>query len=309
MEIQAKRVALAALVISTAATVPLAAQSLNVGGGSANFGRTSLAPGFLPDPFSVSVVSGGALHVPSLNLGTACVGYATADPDYIVDISGTSSFLTIYVEGSGDTGLVVNDPSGTWHCDDDSHSGSNPMLSFDAASPGQYDIWVTSYSAGESISGTLYISELGAGGSEASEASGSLTIGGSNSNFGRTSLAPGFAPDPFRVSIVSGGSIHVAPLNLASGCVGYATSSPDYILDVTSAMAYLAIFNEGDGDTGLVVNDPNGTWHCDDDSHSGVNPSVTLLKAPAGQYDIWVTSYTSGESISGSLGFTERRTP
>lgn len=137
----------------------------------------------------------------------------------------------------------------------------------------------------------------------------SLSIGGSSSNFGRTSLAPGFTPDPFRVSVVSGGAIHVPSLNLTSGCVGYATSQPDYIIDVTGFMSYLSIYVEGNGDTGLVINDSNGGWHCDDDSHSGTNPRVTLYNASAGQYDIWISSYSSGESIRGTLNLTEIRTP
>lgn len=291
------------------AASPIHAQTLNIGGSSSNFGRTSLSPGFTPDPFRVSVVSGGALNVPTLNLASGCVGYATSDPDYILDLTSSTSFLAIYNEGEGDTGLVVNAPDGAWHCDDDSHSGTNPLVSFSNAPSGQYDIWVTSYSVGDNISGTLHVTELSslAGGSTSS--TGTLSIGGSTSNFGRTSLSPGFTPDPFQVSIVSGGNLNVAAMNLASGCVGYATSDPDYIIDLSGVMAYLEIYNEGEGDTGLVINDPNGNWYCDDDSHTGTDPKISLNKASAGQYDIWVTSYSSGDSLRGTLSVTEIRMP
>lgn len=154
------RLSLFMTVAMVALAAPIAAQSLSIGGSSSNFGRTSLAPGFTPDPFQVSVVSGGALHVPSLNLANGCVGYATSDPDYIIDISGAMSYLSIYVEGSGDTGLVINDANGGWHCDDDSHSGTNPRVTLYNASAGQYDIWISSYSSGESISGTLNLTEI-----------------------------------------------------------------------------------------------------------------------------------------------------
>lgn len=288
---------------------PLQAQTLNIGGSSSNFGRTSLSPGFTPDPFRVSIVSGGALTVSSLGLASGCVGYATSDPDYILDLTGNTSFLAIYNEGDGDTGLVVNDPNGAWHCDDDSHSGTDPRISLYNAPAGQYDVWVTSYSSGDNISGTLHVTELESSMGGSSMSMGTLNIGGSSSNFGRTSLAPGFTPDPFQVSVVSGGGLDVSGMNLTSGCVGYATSAPDYIIDITGSMPYLAIYNEGQGDTGLAVNDPNGNWYCDDDSHSGTNPMISLIKASAGQYDIWVTSYSSGESISGTLNVTERRSP
>ena len=134
-----------------------------------------------------------------------------------------------------------------------------------------------------------------------------LTLGGNNSNYGSTSLAPGFTPDPVQVGITSGGSLSVPNMNLGSGCVGYATSTPDYIVYVTGQMNYLSFYNEGTGDTGLVINDPNGNWHCDDDSRGGTNPMVALTYAQAGQYDIWVTSYSAGQNVSGTLSVTERR--
>jgi len=311
MTLSPRRPSLSSVLLVAALVVvsPVHAQTLNIGGSSSNFGRTSLSPGFTPDPFRVSIVSGGALNVPSLNLANGCVGYATSDPDYILDLTSGTGFLAIYNEGDGDTGLVVNAPDGGWHCDDDSHTGTNPLVSFSSAPSGQYDIWVTSYSVGENISGTLHVTELSSLAGASSSSSGSLNIGGSSSNFGRTTLSPGFTPDPFQVSVVSGGDLNVSNMNLASGCVGYATSNPDYIIDVTGSMAYLEIYNEGQGDTGLVVNDPNGNWYCDDDSHTGTNPMIALTKAAAGQYDIWVTSYSSGESIRGTLSVSEIRAP
>jgi hypothetical protein len=56
----------------------------------------------------------------------------------------------------------------------------------------------------------------------------------------------------------------------------------------------LRFYNIGGGDTGLVINDASGRWHCDDDSHSGLDPEVNIHGAPSGQYDVWVTSYQSG---------------
>ncbi len=281
--------------------------NLSIGGSNSNFGSTSLSPGFTPDPFTVPVVSGGSLDVRSMNLATGCVGHVTSNPDYILNLTAGTSFLAVYNEGDGDTGLVVNAPDGGWHCDDDSHTGTNPLVQFSNAPSGQYDIWVTSYSPDDNISGTLHVSELRSLGSGSLDSSSTLNIGGSSSHFGRTSLAPGFTPDPFAVSVVSGGDIHVPSQNLASGCVGYATATPDYIIDITGPMDYLSIYVEGNGDTGLVINDANGGWSCDDDGHTGTNPKVTLYNAPAGQYDIWISSYTSGESISGTLYLTEIR--
>lgn len=302
------RTAVVALYLVLTGPALLCGQSLTIGGGNSNFGSATLAPGFTPDPHEVRMTSGGGLSVRDMNLGSGCVGYATSRPDFILHLSGTSDFLRFYNEGDGDTGLVINDPSGNWHCDDDSHTGTNPLVTINNAHDGQYDIWVTSFSSGENISGSLFISELRSNpGSSSSGSSGDLNVGGSNSNFGSATLDPGFTPDPHEVTITSGGSLNVRDMNLGSGCVGYATSQPDFILHLSSSTDFLRFYNEGDGDTGLVINDPSGNWRCDDDSHTGTNPMVSINNASSGQYDIWVTSYSSDDNIRGTLHITELR--
>ncbi|MDT8367806.1 MAG: hypothetical protein RQ745_01260 [Longimicrobiales bacterium] len=285
---------------------PLSAQ-LSVGGSTSNFGSTSISPGFTPDPLTVSVVSGGSIAVADLGLGTGCVGYATRQPDYIVNLSERSSRLRVFFEGDGDTGLVINAPDGSWRCNDDGR-GLDPIVTFDGATSGQYDIWVSSYADGTSINGTLSITELDYGPGAGPDAPGALEIGGSVSNFGRATLSPGFSPDPWTVSIVSGGSLDVRGMELGAACVGYATARPDYILDYTAGGSLLHLYVEGEGDTALVINDPDGNWWCDDDTE-GLDPRVTFKAPPNGQYDIWVASYSSGTSISGVLGITELTPP
>jgi hypothetical protein len=135
-----------------------------------------------------------------------------------------------------------------------------------------------------------------------------LQIGGSTSNFGRGALHGGFMPDPFTVSITSGGNLDASTMSLGSGCQGFVTRQPDYILDYSAPSSFLRIYYEGSGDTTLVVNDGRGHWHCNDDSFGGLDPTVDLSRPPAGQYDIWVGSYRANENIHGSLRVTELRT-
>lgn len=292
---------------------PAAAQTLQVGGSNSNYGSVRLATGFTPDPHQVTVTSGGSLDVRAMNLGSGCVGYATSQPDFILHVSGNSSMLRFYNIGNGDTGLVINDANGRWHCNDDSYGGTDPTVTIHDAPQGQYDVWVTSYRSNENISSTLYITELdynpGSGTasytSSGSGTSGILNIGGSEAYFGNVHLSPGFRPDPHSVSVTSGGSLDVRAMNLGSGCVGYATSQPDFILHMSGRSGMLRFYVVGDGDTGLVINDGSGQWHCDDDSHSSLNPEVNIYNPPSGQYDVWVTSYSAGESISGTLYVSE----
>ncbi len=283
---------------------PVVAQ-LSIGGDMSNFGSRMLSPGFQPDPLTVSVISGGSLSVSDMGLGFGCVGYATEQPDFILDLTDPTSSLRIFFEGDGDTGLVINGPGGDWHCNDDA-SGLDPMVEFEGAAAGQYDIWVSSYASGESISGTLSITELdlGPGGAML----GALEVGGSSANFGSATLSPGFSPDPYTVSVTSGGGIDAGMMDLAISCVGYVTAQPDFILNYGDGGTLLHLYVDGEGDTALIVNAPDGSWWCDDDTN-GLDPRVTFKAPQSGQYDIWIASYSSGEAISGTLGITELDPP
>ncbi|MFT6821899.1 MAG: hypothetical protein ACJATT_005733, partial [Myxococcota bacterium] len=57
-----------------------------------------------------------------------------------------------------DTTLVINDGSGTWHCNDD-EEGSNPVVSVNGPTAGTWDVWVGTYSSGGGSAATLRVSE------------------------------------------------------------------------------------------------------------------------------------------------------
>jgi hypothetical protein len=118
--------------------------------------------GFLPDPMTVAVVSGGPIDVSYL--GAPCTGYAEPNPDVQVHyVSGSGTLLRFYFvpDNAGeDATLIVNDTSSHWVCNDDSFGGSNPSIDFSPPAGGYYDIWIGSYQSGAFISGTLNITEL-----------------------------------------------------------------------------------------------------------------------------------------------------
>ncbi|MDX1688353.1 MAG: hypothetical protein R3248_10250 [Candidatus Promineifilaceae bacterium] len=61
---------------------------------------------------------------------------------------------------TADTTLLVRDPRGNYHCNDDWTSGdTDPMLQFNNPRAGTYTIWVGKYFSG-TASGVLHISEL-----------------------------------------------------------------------------------------------------------------------------------------------------
>ena len=110
--------------------------------------------------------------------------------------------------------------------------------------------------------------------------------------YGRQTLAPGFAPDPLMVDALSGGDVDVKSLALGYNCLGYAASDPDYVVEIAAPLDRLTILIASQADTTLVVNLPNGSWSCNDDTN-GVNPALVFFSAAAGAYQIWIGSYAA----------------
>lgn len=94
-------------------------------------------------------------------------------------------------------------------------------------------------------------------------------------------------PDPHVVRLQSGGRIDAARLGTA--CSGFVAEAPDVRLTYTRGTLPLFISAVSEADTTLVVNAPDGSWHCNDDSRPGsVNPSVRFATPQSGRYEIWV---------------------
>jgi hypothetical protein len=116
-----------------------------------------------------------------------------------------------------------------------------------------------------------------------------------NPNFGTASLTAGFAPDPYGVDVVAGGSVDAGNV----GCAGMISNAPDVRLQWNGGQ--ITIGAQSGSDTTLVVNAPDGSWYCSDDVN-GFDPELTFTGS--GQYDIWVGVYGGG-TASATLYFTE----
>ena len=109
------------------------------------------------------------------------------------------------------------------------------------------------------------------------------------------------------VDIVPGGEDQTG--DMGAGCSGYIyAASPDLELTIDRDFRPLGIFVDADVDTTLVINDPDGNWHCNDDADdlANSNPGLSFSKPKAGIYDIWVGTYNSGESGNGKLVVTQQ---
>ncbi|MEM9192254.1 MAG: hypothetical protein AAGF12_23980 [Myxococcota bacterium] len=123
------------------------------------------------------------------------------------------------------------------------------------------------------------------------------------SNFGTVTLSGGFMPDPHVVNGTSGGGVNAATMNTA--CNGWVSGTPDHLFVATGAMSDLRIVAHATADITLVVQKPDGSYACNDDSSEGLNPLVEMPAVPAGTYKVWVGSYEQGTTTSYRLGFSE----
>jgi hypothetical protein len=125
--------------------------------------------------------------------------------------------------------------------------------------------------------------------------------------FRSITLTPGFNPDPFQLSGISGGSVAAVTLadrlRTSTGiCWGYVSSEPDYELVLTQGFSYLNLRVLSPGDTMLLVQGPGGTW-CSDDAQ-GMNPSIAGQWL-AGTYKIWVGSPQANQYTPYDLQLSE----
>ena len=121
---------------------------------------------------------------------------------------------------------------------------------------------------------------------------------------GTVNLRAGFTPDPRVVAVRAGGS--EAASSVGGNCQGFISSAPDVRLNYQSGSFPLIISVASNADTTLVINAPDGSWHCDDDGGvRGSNPGLRFNRPLTGAYEIWIGTYRSGGTQAARLHISE----
>ncbi|MBE9099122.1 hypothetical protein [Vacuolonema iberomarrocanum] len=120
-----------------------------------NFGSLTLAPGFSANEGTAQGRTGGNTSLPASvaerdRNGDLCLGYGSATPDYLLNLTAGFEQLTLRVNGGGTT-LIVQGPGGVL-CGDGQVSASGWAA-------GEYQVWVGTGSPGERSNYTLRVSE------------------------------------------------------------------------------------------------------------------------------------------------------
>ncbi len=81
-------------------------------------------------------------------------------------------------------------------------------------------------------------------------------------------------------------------------CLGYGTSDPDYVLELTEAYPHLRIaVDSNGGDTTLLIQGPRGIDCNDNYRRDHRDAAVTDENWPTGTYRIWVGAFNQGEQL------------
>jgi hypothetical protein len=122
-----------------------------------------------------------------------------------------------------------------------------------------------------------------------------MTAIAQESNFGKLALNPDQPSGVLRGStggaaslpaIISNRDRHNHP------CLGFGDAKPDHILILEKPFATLTLRVRSTTDTTLVVQGPDGSVRCGDDSGANKNASITDTNWPSGSYRVWVGTTT-----------------
>jgi hypothetical protein len=114
-----------------------------------------------------------------------------------------------------------------------------------------------------------------------------------------------FSLDPFFVSLQAGGHVDAAILDKA--CSGFVPTMPSVAFDYQGKGDQLRAFFYSDGDPVLVLQKPDGSFLCNDNTNPQLlDPTVTVAAPAKGRYNIWVGSRRENDLIPGVIVFTQK---
>jgi secreted trypsin-like serine protease len=110
-------------------------------------------------------------------------------------------------------------------------------------------------------------------------------------------IVTGFTPDPMEFPLQAGG--YLLASDVVDGCAGFVAEAPDVRITYEAGDEYpLRVFVDGQADTTLLINQPDGEWLCNDDRVEGdLNPELYFPSPLAGQYDIWVGTFEDPDAL------------
>lgn len=273
----------------------------------------------VPDPYLVTVPYGAGNAV-----FPDCTGRFSVEPSFMVSVYDFAP-VRFFTFSDGDTALAVVAPDGAVTCSDDAEGTLEGAVVIDQPAPGRYSVFVGGYSAESVQTAFLVISRQpispAAFGPEQIVAR-SLT-GAIRAQTAETVTEPapslafdastpvidlptgGFGSRSFPVS--GGGPVNLLDVpDLGTECYGFVSALPTLAVALSGPAPQIRLAVTSEEDAVLLVRDPAGIIHCNDDANPDtINPMLTINEPPAGLYLIYVGAYSEGALIEGELTISE----
>lgn len=221
----------------------------------------------------------------------SCFGYGQTDAaDVVLTLDEAQARFSISALSSRDLVMAVVAPDGTVLCNDDTYQ-LNPAVTFNDAPAGDYHIIVGGYSQGGEGQYALYASQGGPAFSNA------VINADAEPRYGRAVFdidAAGLGQRLVDAPVTSSDALD----GLAAGmfCAGYSdVSAPDMVLTLDEGLPMFSLYAHSVTDLVMAVRTPGGEWLCNDDANA-LNPAVQIENAQAGDYAVFVGTYSQGDS-------------
>ena len=285
-----------------------------------------LTAGFPLDPTFMSLNAGG--EVDASILGPECRGFVNAKPVVTLNWTGSADFLEVFFVSDDDPTLVVVGPDGQVMCNDDANDQLlDPVVQIDNPAQGQYRIWAGSFNKGHLLPGILVLTtkpEVNLGtfnlGSFIERAQLPEIVPEPEAIADREALietlemalaeAPDLSHDdlPTLLDVVADGIVPLFQLPLEDrNCAGLVTGAPTYTFNWVGETDTLRTMFEGDGDSSLLLIEPDRTVVCSDDSVDGsnLNPVIDISSPAQGLYAVYVGRLSPEAPVTGVLSITD----
>ncbi len=282
-----------------------------------------LHSGYIMDPYLLPVV--GKTEKAASETVKGCNGFVSAQPNVVVNWTGNTDQLNLFVYSDGDAVLAVQMPDGSFICNDDAGARTvDPLVTIKNPAPGAYKVHVGAANKDRPALGFLAISQAQL--DDAKLASLDLSpmlrrrarpvvqalqqldpkalLLTRTPIFGSAELQPGFKP----VQVFAAGGGDIGAIRLEDGkltCAGYVAAVPSYSFAWTGTAQALRLFFEGQKDSSLAVITPDEKVLCGMNTAAGnLNPVVDVSAPTPGQYRVDVASMEPNTVVAGKLTIT-----
>ena len=117
-------------------------------------------------------------------------------------------------------------------------------------------------------------------------------------------LQAGYIMDPYLLPVI--GKSEKAAADLQKGCNGYVSAAPNVVVNWAGATDQLSFFIYSDADAALVIQQPDGSFLCNDDA--GLNttdPLVKIANPAPGSYKVFAGTAAKDAPALGFLAITQ----